>query len=69
MHGSSSNRLEVINVLEMLLMAKYVVVSFDFSGCGWSQGKYVTYGYKEVSDVSTVVNYIRNTKRIREIYL
>ena len=31
---------------------------FDFSGCGLSEGEYVSLGYYEKEDISTIVKYI-----------
>jgi alpha-beta hydrolase superfamily lysophospholipase len=37
------------------------VFSFDFSGCGHSEGDWVTLGYKEQDDLQTVIDYLRST--------
>ena len=48
-------------MLEGLAYAKYVLPMginfcvFDFSGCGNSDGKYVTYGYREKDDIDIVI--------------
>lgn len=45
------------------------VFTFDFSGCGRSEGDWVTLGYKEQDDLKAVVNYLRLTRRVSVIGL
>ena len=45
------------------------VMAFDFSGCGKSEGEWVTLGYKEQDDLATVVKYLRTTRRVSVIGL
>ena len=35
-------------------------LTFDFSGCGSSEGDTVTFGWKEVHDLHTVLTYLKN---------
>lgn len=58
LHSNSSCRLAVVRspVLETAIKASCALVAFDFSGCGRSQGKYVTLGVKEKEDVASVVS-------------
>lgn len=36
-----------------------MVLTFDFSGCGLSQGDYVSLGYYEKDDLSVIIKYIK----------
>jgi alpha/beta superfamily hydrolase len=35
------------------------VFSFDFSGCGLSEGEYISLGWNEKDDLKTVIDYLR----------
>ena len=51
MHGNSGCRMESLLLLQFLIPAGFALCSFDFSGCGLSDGEYVTLGLKEVDDL------------------
>jgi len=59
-HGNSGSRLDALSILEVLLPMSICVVSFDFSGSGLSEGEYVSLGFYEQHDITTVVEYLRN---------
>jgi alpha/beta superfamily hydrolase len=61
MHGNGSSRREAKGVLSFLLPLNITVFLFDFSGCGHSQGKYISLGYYEKEDLSVVLQYLRNS--------
>jgi alpha-beta hydrolase superfamily lysophospholipase len=42
---------------------------FDFSGCGNSEGDWVTLGMKEDKDLKAVIEYIYENKRVSSIVL
>ena len=46
-HGNCGNKLNVFEILEMLLENNIVVIAMDFSGAGMSEGDVVTYGHNE----------------------
>ena len=41
--------------------------TFDFAGCGNSEGEYVTLGYNEWRDVEEVYNYVRAKSKVTDI--
>ena len=41
--------------------------SFDFSGCGKSEGDWVTLGHKEQQDLQAVIEYLFEHKRVSTI--
>ena len=59
LHGNCSSRLEILPLLKYGLSEGYCMVGFDFSGCGLSEGEYVTLGYKESQDLETVIKNLR----------
>lgn len=69
LHGNCSSRTEAISSAQILLPMDMTVFSFDFSGCGKSEGDWVTLGHKEQDDLSTVIAYLRSTGRVSMIGL
>jgi fermentation-respiration switch protein FrsA (DUF1100 family) len=61
LHGNCSSRVEATSVVPLLLPTNICVFSFDFSGSGLSQGEYISLGYYEKDDVSTVVDFLRTS--------
>ncbi len=47
LHGNCSSRIEGQQAAKVLLPMGMTVFTFDFSGCGRSDGEWVTLGYKE----------------------
>ena len=47
LHGNSSSRVEGLSAAKTLLPMDMTVFCFDFSGCGKSEGDWVTLGFKE----------------------
>ena len=43
--------------------------TFDFSGCGNSQGDWVTLGHKEKDDLKAVIEYLYENKKVSSIGL
>ncbi len=58
MHGNAGCRIEASPLLSYLIPRNIALVSFDFSGCGLSQGNKVTLGLKETEDLDAVIKYI-----------
>ena len=51
-------------------MPMYITVfTFDFSGCGLSEGEYISLGYYERDDVEAIINYLRQSDEISTIAL
>ncbi len=49
--------------MEFLLPYGISLCSFDFSGCGQSEGDYISLGWFEKEDVSCVIKYLRENKK------
>ena len=68
-HGNSGSRLDALDCASLLLPCNITLFCFDFSGCGLSQGEYVSLGYYEKDDIATVVDYLRETGTVSQIGL
>ena len=69
LHGNSSSRCEVIPEIKYLLPKNITVFAFDFSGCGKSEGDYISLGWHEQDDVECVVNFLRKSNKVSTIGL
>ncbi|CAD8073106.1 unnamed protein product [Paramecium sonneborni] len=69
LHGNSSNRLECLPSLFVLLPQFIQVFSFDFAGCGKSDGDYISLGWYERDDVEVVVEWLRQSNKVSTIGL
>ncbi len=43
--------------------------SFDFAGCGRSQGEYISLGWYEKQDVEYIIEYLRRSNKVSTIGL
>lgn len=57
-HGNSGSRLDSEEILESVLRYGMSLFSFDFGGCGLSDGEFVSLGHFEKEDISVVIKYI-----------
>jgi len=69
LHGNSSSRCEALAEIKYLLPLNITVFAFDFSGCGQSQGEYISLGWYEREDVESVIEYLRKTNKVSTIGL
>lgn len=69
LHGNSSCRLGGLEIVTHAIPAGFSVFALDFAGSGLSDGKYVSLGYHEQSDIATVVSYLRKTGETSSICL
>lgn len=69
MHGNSSCRLEALDAVPILLPQNITLFCFDFSGCGMSEGEYISLGWFERDDLNIIVEYLRKEKKISTIGL
>lgn len=59
LHSEVGNKLEGLNNLDIVMPLGIDFFTFDFSGCGNSEGDFVTFGWKEVHDLHTVLTYLK----------
>ncbi|MCQ2815999.1 MAG: alpha/beta hydrolase [archaeon] len=69
LHGNSSCRLEGLKSCQELLKSNINIFTFDFSGCGLSEGDYITLGWNEKDDVSVVVDFLEKLPGVGNIGL
>eukprot|EP01053_Blabericola_migrator_P003791 Blabericola_migrator_1__3790@NODE_213_length_11357_cov_483_488574_g178_i1_p3_GENE_NODE_213_length_11357_cov_483_488574_g178_i1NODE_213_length_11357_cov_483_488574_g178_i1_p3_ORF_typecomplete_len400_score26_88Hydrolase_4/PF12146_8/2e23Peptidase_S15/PF02129_18/8_1e17Peptidase_S9/PF00326_21/3_4e13Abhydrolase_1/PF00561_20/9e13DUF1100/PF06500_11/2_6e12DUF818/PF05677_12/1_9e10Abhydrolase_6/PF12697_7/1_1e09Acyl_transf_2/PF02273_15/1_2e06Acyl_transf_2/PF02273_15/0_77DLH/PF01738_18/4_7e08BAAT_C/PF08840_1 len=69
LHGNCSSRIEAHCALATLLPLNITVVGFDFAGSGRSEGEYVTLGWNEEDDLRSVVDYLRENRRVSHLGL
>ena len=69
LHGNSSSRCEACSLINFLLPKNICLFAFDFSGCGKSEGEYISLGYYEKEDVHSVVEFLQKSKKICKIGL
>lgn len=61
LHGNASSRLEALQVIRPLLVRRIAVFCYDSAGCGLSEGEYVSLGWYERDDLTTVVEHVRRS--------
>ena len=64
LHGNCSCRLEALSIMPSLLSRDIALVCFDFSGCGLSEGNFISLGYHERNDLTAVINYLQEYENI-----
>ena len=69
MHGNSSCRIEALEAIQILLPQNITLFCFDFSGCGMSEGEYISLGWYERDDVHIIVEHLRKERRVSTIGL
>ena len=69
LHGNSSSRCEAYSEVKYLLPKNICLFSFDFSGCGKSEGEYISLGHYEKEDVNCVIEYLIKSKKVSKIGL
>lgn len=69
MHGNASCKLEGLSMWRECVEQGINLCTFDFSGCGNSEGEWVTLGWKEKDDLAAVIEYLYEHKRVSNIGL
>jgi len=69
LHCNTGNRVEANNIIDVLLPKDIAVLSFDFAGCGNSEGEFISLGWYEAEDLKLIVNWIKKRKKITKIGL
>lgn len=54
---------------KILLPLNITLFTFDFAGCGMSEGEFVSLGWHEREDLEIVVNYLRKERNVSTIGL
>lgn len=69
LHGNSSNRTEGIEYLGELIKEGISLLTFDFTGCGNSEGEYISLGWYEWEDLAQVIEYLEKRPAVAGIGL
>ena len=69
MHGNSSCRTEALELVEYFLTANITLFCFDFSGCGMSEGEFISLGWHERDDLACIVDHLRANRNVSTIGL
>ena len=69
MHGNAGSKQEGLSYVPVLCSMGIDLFSFDFSGCGRSEGKWVTLGWKEKDDLHAVLEYLHSAGRTSKVIL
>jgi len=69
MHGNAGNKTEGLSYLDGILEEGMNFCAFDFSGCGNSEGEWVTLGHKEKDDLKAMIEYIQENHDVSKIGL
>ena len=69
LHGNSSSKAEATIEAKILLPMNVTLFAFDFSGCGKSEGEYISLGWFEKEDVKCVIEFLRRTRKVSTIGL
>lgn len=59
-HGHSGCRLDAVECVREMVSMNFMVLAFDFSGSGLSEGEYVSLGFYEKDDISVIMEYLKN---------
>jgi pimeloyl-ACP methyl ester carboxylesterase len=68
-HGNSASRIDALASAEGLLPIGINLFCFDFSGCGKSEGDYISLGYHEKNDLKKVIEHLRKSGTVSTIGL
>ena len=69
MHGNAGNKTEGASYASAILPLGIDLFTFDFSGCGNSEGQWVTLGWKEADDLRAVLNHLAQKGRTSKVVL
>ena len=69
LHGNSSSQMEGIFLIPFFVPAGVSVLCFDFSGCGNSEGDFISLGLLEQDDVESAIAYLKAKHGINRVVL
>jgi len=67
MHGNGGNKLEGTAYASYLLPKGINLFTFDFSGCGNSEGEWISMGWNERDDLDVVIKYLKSLGTVSNI--
>ena len=69
MHGNAGNKMEGLSYMDSILELGVNFCAFDFSGCGNSEGEFVTLGHKEKHDLKSVIEFLQENHNDSKVVL
>jgi len=69
LHGNSGSRVDADDLVDSFLLEDISMLSLDFSGCGMSDGEYVTLGIRERHDLEAALDYLKAHEKVSKIAL
>ena len=69
MHGNCGCRAEALEILPLVIGGGMTLFSFDFGGCGKSEGEHISLGWWEREDLGAVVSHLRECGTVSTIGL
>jgi dipeptidyl aminopeptidase/acylaminoacyl peptidase len=67
LHGNASCQMEGLFLVPIFVPAGVAVLCFDFSGCGNSEGDYISLGMHEKDDVARAIDFVRSQFHIGRV--
>ena len=68
-HGNSSSQCEIKYYLDKILQENINAFTFDFSGCGKSEGEYISLGFYEKYDLKMIIDFVYKLPNVGKIAL
>lgn len=69
LHCNSGSRIEGLGYSEYILKNGINYFSFDFSGCGNSDGEYISLGVHEAEDLEIIIKFLKEKFYVKQIVL
>jgi len=69
LHANASCRMEALPLVPLFMPLGISLFTFDFAGCGESEGDYISLGWFERDDLAECVAYLRRTQKVSAIGL
>ena len=69
LHGNTQDKNSGLNYASDLMPLEIDLFTFDFTGCGLSDGEYITLGWKERDDLKTVLAYLESQNQFSSLII
>ena len=69
MHGLTGNKNEGNKLAPLVIPLGINLLTFDFTGCGNSQSKFITLGWKETDDLQAVLDWLAENHQTSRVVL
>ena len=69
LHGNAGSRIDSLKYLRPILENDINLFTFDFAGCGLSEGEFISLGYHEKEDLKIIVDFVSKMPHVSSIGL